>query len=131
MDKDIRDYYFYYIGQYCIYEGMVNPRKMTGSWMQSLIDKGITVKPILRKLESMTEEEGKEFVNIGVLDNGRKFRDITKYAVHFFDRRSYGAIEFSTLHPQHFHYLLSRGFWVFGDDWFDEGLIIDKATIKS
>ena len=29
-----------------------------------------------------------------------------------------------------FHYLLSRGFWMWGDDWFDEGLIIDKNSLR-
>lgn len=28
------------------------------------------------------------------------------------------------------HYLLSKGYWLFGSDWFDEGLIIDKKTLK-
>lgn len=37
------------------------------------------------------------------------------------------------LHPYKFnqheitHYLLKQGFWLFGDDWFKEGLIIDKT----
>jgi hypothetical protein len=27
-------------------------------------------------------------------------------------------------------WLIKQGFWLFGDDWFTEGLIIDAATVK-
>lgn len=40
-------------------------------------------------------------------------------------------IEFIRNLPHIFHYLLSKGYWLFGNDWFDEGYIIDKKTLNN
>ena len=57
MNKDIKDYLHLYLGCMVQHPALSNPRELTASWMVSLIDKGIEVKPILRPLSDMTEEE--------------------------------------------------------------------------
>ena len=81
-----------------------------------LIQEGdIVIKPILRRLSSMTEEEAIEF-------------DILiPWTSTLTGKRSWNSVRFPSRHlPEVF----KKGFWLFGDDWFDEGLIIDKATVK-
>jgi hypothetical protein len=67
------------------------------------------IKPILRRLENLTDKENKE---------------LGKAALNMFTNQiSYNADQF--------HYLLSRGFWLFGDEAFTEGLVIDAETLKA
>lgn len=76
------------------------------------------IKPILRRLSSITEEEAKY-----ILDN-YTFREIPmplkekEFAVEIAKRLSE---QMSVA-----HYLISRGFWLFGDRAFKTGLIIEK-----
>lgn len=127
MSKDIKEYLHYYLGQqfmmtkpayHAVHEfGLSSdtPFAMSGKFADYFHGDAVSaeVKPILRKLENMTEEEA---INGGWSSLG-----------HF---KHYCQGNNGAFHPEDFHYLLSRGFWLFGDDWFDEGLIIDKETLK-
>lgn len=63
-------------------------------------------KLCLRKLSSITEEEKEQaFLSRGAGD---------------------GKGENNIAEAHEFHYLLSRGFWLFGDEAFDKGFIIEK-----
>lgn len=152
MSKDISQYLHYYLGQDCEitapdripYEGM---EKINLYWIERVGRHGGKIKPVLRKLESMTEEEVRWYFDSikrpdDELDN---FEWVTEQNGQPVDhphwimwckdqtwaRHGYvlGGSE-ERYEPKQLHYLLSRGFWLFGNDWFDEGYIIDKATLK-
>jgi len=71
-----------------------------------------TVKPILRPLSDMTEEEDKECHNIMFGEFAEKVKD--KYIIHYEGKK--------------IAYLLSKHFDLFG--WIEAGLAIDKTTLK-
>lgn len=77
------------------------------------------IKPILYSLSDLTEEHAKEFQNITNCE--KEDLDIFKG----------GTFHLSTINDWAFgvQYLLSKGYWLFGDEAFDKGDIIDKKTI--
>lgn len=125
MDKDIRDYLKYYIGQ---------EAKMPGYTViisHSLLAdehamKHWAIRPILRKLESMTEEECLELQRLSPFFIEGTDEKYIKNRLHVIKE---GMIAFRNLLPERFHYLLSRGF----DLWnlIDAGLAIDKENQHS
>lgn len=109
------------------------------------------LKPILRRLSSMTEEEKKDLF---AFIFRRPFPDSGR--ILFFDKATTQSdpryvlmtgverlgIEMNGTvwadsdlhnykHNQHAvtAWMLKKGFWLFGDSWFTEGLIIDKDTV--
>lgn len=68
------------------------------------------IKPILRKLSSLTEEEGIPLFGID------KYWDVVTQEG-----------DCKTFTPDAFHYLLKQGFWLFGQEAFQKGLIIEKS----
>lgn len=97
--KDIKEYLPFYIGAMAEYKsiaGDVNIMNITGHDCDySHIDKSFYAKPILRPLDSMTEEEKKEI----------KFelrQDIQAALQKDFQRRSYTAKQFVMLLSKHF-----------------------------
>lgn len=64
-------------------------------------------KFIFRKLSSMTEEESKEWLLIQRKWTGEEW-------------------EAQKVEAARSHYLISKGFWIFGNEYFDLGLIIEK-----
>lgn len=143
MSKDIFEYLHYYIGQTAMHPGLKNPQAITGRWAQSMREKRIQVKPILRKLESMEDKEAIELAKFvtdpryhkhiqifQIKPNKIDFMDGTMWQGDGVEEYNDCEILFNYLSAAQFHYLLSRGFWLFGDDWFDEGLIIDKNTLS-
>lgn len=46
-----------YLGVEVIHPGLKNPRTLTGRWLDSLVKKGISVKPLLLPLSKMTEDD--------------------------------------------------------------------------
>lgn len=113
-------------------------------------DADCRIKPILRRIESLNDADTHEISKIiqDLIPSCNIVRD------------SYGNIEFYSIEDDGFvltirkngsmdclckdnreyysypmaeivHYLLSLGIWLFGDDAFDNGLIIDAATIKT
>lgn len=110
---DIKNYLHYYIG--CDYwtsnsQGQINSKTLPHIF--EMIDSGKKVQPILRRLSDMTREE-RTTANIWTL-----LPD--KYPSH----------PTGFLTPAEFHALISRGFWLFGDEAFEQGIIIDAATLN-
>ena len=107
MEKKIEDYLHLYIGRECKYQehneksdwciGKITPAIITPNRIHS-------VKPILRPLSDMTEEEKNEYLLTGT-DSSTRFEHNA--------RRT--------------QYLLSKGFDLFG--LIDAGLAINKNTI--
>lgn len=88
--------------QYLAKEGaIVNIDPIT---LQCVYEKHLTVSPILRRLSSMTEEERNEVAKLVPSDENPLWVK---------------SIAVVTL------WYLKNGFWIFGDDAFEKGLIID------
>lgn len=170
MKKDIKDYIHLYIGCEVLALDPYSENEQAmgyltgihgeyGPEIQFIIDGNAeespeypnyeNVKPILRKLSSMTEEEyaycGKfgfgasrkeywlqqfeQFENRPVEGQGKK-SGIKNPETKKVKVREGLNLSHYTFAPEAFLYLLKKGFWLFGHDWFDEGLILDKATVK-
>lgn len=112
MTKKIDDYLKYYIGCRVFDESVYNdltPDLLAWVIKQNRADE---LKPILRPLSDMTLEDGKYF---GIEDE----KELGEWKYDF----GY----FGVLPPDDFHYLLSRGFDLFG--LIDAGLAIDKTKL--
>lgn len=111
MKKDIKDYIHLYMGCECF--EIIGTKRMnkvltvTPEIIRYALTGTSIYKLSVRKLSSMTEEEAGHLGYHSISQNGGRMYD-----------------------AQSFQYLLSKGFWLFGDDWFDEGLILDKDTVK-
>lgn len=119
MKKDIKDYLHLYLGCELSINGNIYRLRsvdLTKKWIAFNADGyygnpiktnlGTNVKPILRKLSSMTEEERNEL------------RSLQPAGEDMFWLKNLGM-------PAHF--LLSRGFDLFG--LIEEGLAIEKTTV--
>lgn len=78
-------------------------------------------KLILRRLDSMTEAEAIEFT---IADDTYFYPDDEERV-----KTAKNIIKGGEFNPAAFLYLLSRGFWLFGEEAFEEGLVIDKDKI--
>lgn len=99
-------------------------------------------KPILSRLEDITDDDIKGLIGYekliemysGVEYRKERNRVDVNYDVDMEDfgkQPFYHSVKFYQLEPRQFHYLLSKGYWLFGNDWFDEGIIIDRKTLES
>lgn len=142
MTKKIWDYMPYYIGQECRW----GPKSKDGYYLDYYFAK-ITYQlsvsppprfpipqPILRKLSDMTEEEAKELLRIrhpkGIYERHSSLCiDYYWQEGHLPQGKKYEyQMDLSEATPDQFHYLLSRGFDLFG--LCEAGLAIDKSTLK-
>jgi len=106
---DIKQYLHYYMG--CEFwtdnsQGQINSETLR--FIYAMIDSGKKVQLIVRRLDNLTDKENKE---------------LGKAALNVFT----GNISYNA---EQFHYLLSRGFWLFGDEAFEQGVVIDAETLK-
>lgn len=109
--KNIKDYLHLYIGCKVSYTGMANNRTLTVKWLGGLLEANgwQNIKPILRPLSDMTEEE---FKAAGLVTHPKHWKEhIANY-----------SFQIRTI-----TYLLSRGFDIFG--LIEENLAINKTTI--
>lgn len=94
------------------------------------------IKPILRPLESISEEEAKQFLKL-FAPKTYKFIDIQTKADTWFTVRfkngngNYGFISYSVtqMNPEKFIWLLSKGFDLF--NWIEQGLAINSFETPS
>lgn len=94
------------------------------------------IKPILRRIESLTEDEIFGIALARGLTDAKLIRASYEGAFFQIQFYQYGNDHFEHWFKHHmtapeFHYLLSLGIWIFGNDAFDNGLIIDATTIKT
>lgn len=100
------------------------------------------VKPILRRLEDMTEVEGVDLAKLQ--HNPTRHKDIEVLYIktehlHYIDGTRWSGdgvseyneyfVDFSQMKADQFHYLLSKGFDLFG--LIDAGLAVDIKTVES
>lgn len=120
MEKKIQDYLHYYIGWSGYADGVYgyitsvdefggSEFKLHGEASVIYMD-GALIRPILRKIENITEDECKEYNNISS----------TMYSIN----QSQDQIKTSATET---HFLLSKGFDLF--DLIFHGLAIDAATL--
>lgn len=138
---EIKDVLKYYIGQPC---QMINEDDYTVKFTLTAYNYNYykewhnDIKPILRRLSSITEEE---LTEIGKMWTWYENMQVSS-EIHFDIRHEgnhkmvYDALITANeemddrMSPiayfQAAHYLLSRGFWLWGDEAFETGLIIEK-----
>jgi hypothetical protein len=83
------------------------------------------IKPILKRLSDMSEEDADECY-YDVM-NGQRAVTNTIYAItnsSFFPSTNIFQMAAGV------KFLISKGYWLFGDEAFDQGLIIDSKTLK-
>lgn len=157
MDKQLKDYLHFYLG--CQIDTGTGYVTLTAvqkevipctNFRVIVLNGNVThelmwsdrCKIVLRKLESMTEEEAEDLARLVT----PKFRwedirilEVKPTEIHFMDGSKWygdGVEEFNDCYisliefaPACFHYLLSRGLDLFG--LIDAGLAINKATLNS
>lgn len=133
MMRDIKDYAHYYIGQPCLNtwfpadhdaynagwvlvgfnETSIKPFGLENETDSTWTD---SIKPILRRLEDMTEEERQVVHNMGKLYMNHKDHTLPSYSLS----KMWAANQT--------HYLLKQGFDLFG--LIDAGLAVDAKTLN-
>ena len=135
----IADYLKYYIGAPCSFGSEAN------GWIAVLDDVGgcsvklngvpkleyvsqDDVRPILRKLKDMTEEDAKGLLSL--INPSAIYNSHNELAVYYSAPGvSSGYYPFDYGYPKQFHYLLSRGYDIFG--LIPAGIAIDAKTLNT
>jgi hypothetical protein len=134
LDK-IRDILHLYLGAKCNVEGIgkYGWYRLSPAILTSVENGEITVKPILRQLSSMTEEEAKDFCEMEGWGRDLENIVVTDGAIDF--KRVVGSrtetciTRFTRCRPEMFRWLLSKHFDLF--NLIPEGLAIDADTLKT
>jgi len=102
------------------------------------------IKPILHRLSDITDDDarivyiiyfGKTRAEDWTGDTGsayfrpKEVAPTINHALRIFSGDDYSSDAIKVM-PKLFKYLLSKGYWLFGDEAFDQGLIIDSKTLK-
>lgn len=126
----LKDVIHFYIGCKVKHSALKNYRILTGKWMQSLLEKGIEFKPILRPLSSLTEDEMKEVyccdcwakcTKTEILEIGFDGENTNCIQIKYEgrintatgSRLGYERFYFNSLSSYQFQWLISRGFDMF------------------
>lgn len=134
MNKEIRYYFHLYIGCMVQYTGMANPRKLTFAWAGSLLetDAWKNVKFILRRLDSMTEEDACIIAKILIsphaiyhISKPEWCLESAKYWAKHGLIAVFSSNAFSTLEA--FNYLRSKGYDC--DGLIDANLALDREKL--
>jgi hypothetical protein len=117
--SEVNDYLKYYLGTEVQCE-VGNPDAVIVSAEMAWLHQGRHkyIKPILRSLDDMTEEEARECGNL-IYDFSNEPELVSKNG---------SAFEYHLM-PEEFHWLLSRGFDLFG--LIDTGLAIEHPSLTS
>jgi len=102
---NIKEVIHLYLGCECVHDGeyyTLKPSNLSNNW-QSV---ECWHKPILRRLDSISLKDS--------IEMGIPFEILEE------------VIAGGMFYPQMFLKLIQRGFWLFGDEAFEQGLIIDK-----
>lgn len=100
-------------------------------------------KLICKRPSDMTDEDAVELCKLQTPDKRHadvEVHDISHTDIWYTDgSKWYGDgveevndlhVHFDALNPAQFAYLLFKGYWLFGNEYFDKGLIIDAKTIE-
>lgn len=113
-EKKIEDFLHLYWGCDVMHPALKNKRTLKDAWGGQMLDGNIQLKPILRPLSSMTEEEQHEMskmVDLVDAEDGENYWWGTQVAAH------------------RTNYLISKHFDLF--NLIPDGLAIDSSTINS
>lgn len=134
--ENIEEYLKYYVGQKC----MVMTRSGERETEITLFAIGRSdVKPILKKLSDMTEEDAERLIRLkweGYEESEVKEVTITHYSVSAkwwsqkFEEWLHVFQLFGSLNANQLHYLLSKGYWLWDQSAFTSGLILDAKNVK-
>lgn len=157
--QSIKEYLKYYIGQQAMFEKSGRVITIIAVYDAGIYD-GVrhnpfdiyNFKPILKRITDITEEEmkglwllvfKKEFPQSGQMGFIKERTTLTEPRWILASGVSRMGIQMNGevwadcdlhtwKHNQHevTHYLISKGYWLFGDEAFDKGLIIDFKTLK-
>ncbi len=112
---DIREVLHLYLGCECLYgiKAPIPGKKfiLTVGTLFWAIDRIEQFTPILSRLSDMTEEDAKQ-------------------SRELFDRLNEAGKLNGEIEAERTVWALSKGYWLFGDEAFDKGLIIDRKTLK-
>lgn len=144
--ETIREYIHYYIGQKFRYNYVDS--KAFCVWMDitpyrlsKLDDASIdTIQIALKRLKDLTEEEAEQLLRLqwpGYKDGEIKNIEVTSdhgvrglwWSNVYQDWHKLITL-FSNINSAQFHFLLSRGYWLWDESAFDKGLIIDAKTLQ-
>jgi hypothetical protein len=119
----LKDVIHFYLGCRVVHPALKNNRVLTAVWMQSLLDKGIDVKLILRRLSDMTEEECEEY---GMMYEQGKY---DSQSLEFDCKIGLSAYYIGTKNAaERIRALLKAGFDLFG--LIESGQAIDAKTLQ-
>lgn len=125
----IKDYLKYYIGQQCQIadeDGKANKFILTAYNYNYYKEWHSDIKPILRRLSSITEEEKLHIVE-NITHSHIAFSASNAEILTLFEEDKYlNRSRVMELLPEEFHYLIYRGFWLWDESAFTTGLIIEK-----
>lgn len=157
--KDIREVLHLYLGCEVLAPSPYNAKKLIqgfltgihgeyGPEIQFIIDGNAEespeyveynlVKPVLSRLSDMTEEDANRFLH----NKGFKtynWVNVVKVWDHCIrytftypssSRKREDSVRFDSSSPNDMLWLIKNGYWIFGDEAFDQGLIIDAKTLK-
>lgn len=156
---ELKQVLHYYIGCECL-EAIIVPgqelifekSKLNIRTLFNVQNNLFVVKPILRRLSDMSEEEMKELLILWFHPSEDVFKE-TMGSVEFHteekkrhikhgtgigysifkqsgEHASAGTLSFTRLNAAQFDYLIKQDFWLFGDEAFESGIIIDQKTIN-
>lgn len=147
---EIKDYLKYYIGCQMMYSSHHEPQDEQYTLSFDNIKEAIAFgdRPILRRLCSITEEEMRQLLILWFHPNEDIFlQTVAEIQLHTKEPQrhikhgegigytvkhkdgnniSSGTLSFTRLNAAQFHYMIQQGFWLFDDEAFETGLIIEK-----
>lgn len=139
-EKDIRQFIHYYLGCKVRYKDGTALRLKSVSLNSCRIggfddDVHFNVpienfKLCLSRLEDITEDEEDDFMLItGIEPEDTACLRLEK---DFDGEKRFGTAHLTSIDQwaKGVDYLRSKGYWIGGNDWFDEGIIIDKKTMQ-
>lgn len=129
MIDNIKEFLKYYIGCDFVSSGapstilQLTPRHYK-RWSES---SAMLIKPILSRLSDITEENAVEIYNLIQPDFNYKVNNSYKLEVI----KGWNLSSKTRYTPELVHYLINKQYWMFGDEAFEKGLVIDRKTLKN
>lgn len=133
--KNIEEYLKYYVGQTAWFTiGGISGKCVID---HKLLSQDVEVKPFLKKLSDMTEEEMIMVLHMHMSPGWKGVEVLAPtdddWALRVEDRhgnRKSLYVSKKKFNPDTFHYLLSKGYWLWDDSAFTSGLILDAKNVK-
>lgn len=142
--ENIKEYLKNYIGQdfeFALLDGRKVISKCSHLDLFNLeIGEIMDCKPILKKLSDMTKEDAEAIIRMkwpkSYLSSPIKEIKISSFAMEgliyseLYSDWHQVVVLYESLNPAQFHYLLSKGYWLWDEKAFTSGLILDSKNVK-